>query len=188
MVATFQDPNVPPNPLSPYSNSANESRGLGLNAQSNAMQMYGAQAQGLGPSLSGMQLQQGMGDLQRQSVQGMTSGRGGNVAAMQGAGLSAGSGAFGQLNGQLAMQRAAEQQQAQAALAGLGSQVYSQGFGYDQLQNASTMGDMQNQLGWYQSKAGMDMQEELANREFMMNVIKLGIGTGGQVAGAFSQF
>jgi hypothetical protein len=167
---------------------ANQSREPGLQAQLGALGQYQAQALGqAGPSLAELQLQQQGQQQMGQALALSSRGRGGNIAGMAQQGLAAQQYGAQQLNAQQAQLRAAGQAQAQAAAAQLGGQLYSQGFGYDQLNQQGVLGADQNALGWYEAQRGMDLQRDAQNRQWSLGLIQAGAGAVGGLMGAASQ-
>lgn len=172
---------------SPYSQYAGESRQPGLGAQANALEMYRQQALGLGPSVAQQQMQQGLGQSQRAALAMAAQGRGGNIAGMQQAALNAGSGLAAGVNQQASLLRAQEQQAAMQGYAGLGSQLYQQGFNYDQLANQASQFNAQNTLDWYLGKRGLDLQRDAQNKDWTMGLVQAGAGLAGGIMGGAAQ-
>ncbi|HKY49853.1 MAG TPA: tail fiber domain-containing protein [Candidatus Limnocylindria bacterium] len=171
-----------------YTALANESRVPGLGAQLGALGQYQAQAQGLGgPSLAEMQLRQQSDQQMGQALALASRGRGGNIAGNAQQAMAANAYTQQQTNADAAQLRAAEQAQAQAAAAQLGGQLYQQGFGYDQLGNARTLGADSNALGWYSAERGMDLERDAQNRQWTLGLVQAGAGAVGGLMGAASQ-
>lgn len=156
-------------------------------AMTQAMDMYGAQAMGTGPSLAGATMQQGLEANNRAAMGLMGQARGGNVAGAYQQALGAQSGANMQTAQQGAINAMAEQQAGLQGYAGLAGQSAQLGQGYSQLASQHQLAADQNDLGWYAAKRGMDIQKQQGDRDFFGGLIQSGIGAAGSAAGAVSQ-
>lgn len=167
-----------------YQGLANEPRNAGLGAQKQALDMYGNQAAGRGPSAAQAMLQQQNQQNLRTAMALQGRQRGGNIGQGGGQVAAMYGGAQSQLAQQSAILRAQEQQAALAGLAGLGSQMYGQGLGYDQLAVQQGLGYQQLQNDWKLGKRGLDLQKERDDKQFWGGMINAGIGAVGSIAGA----
>lgn len=159
-----------------YQQLANAPREQGFAAQQQALNMYGMGARGQGPSAAqGMLRQQSEANYrQGMSLQGQQ--RGGNIAQTSQQASGAFAGAQSQLAQQAAIMRAQEQQAAQAGYAQLASQMYGQGFGYDQLASQQGLGYLGLQNQWKLGQRQMDMQQAQYNAQNNIAMVNAGIG------------
>lgn len=167
-----------------YQNLANAPRDQGFAAQRQALDMYGQAARGQGPSAAqGMLRQQSEANYrQGMSLQGQA--RGGNIAQTSQQASSAFAGAQSQLAQQAAILRAQEQQAAQAGYAQLATQMYGQGFGYDQLASQQGLGYLGLQNDWKLGNRGLDQQREQADKQWALGLYNGIIGSVGGGLGA----
>lgn len=156
----------------------------GLNAQTDAMEMYRRQAMGLSPSVANLQMQQGLQANQRAAMSMAGQARGGNIGgAFQGS-LGAMSGANAMTAQQGAINRLAEQQAGMAGYAGLGNQLSQFGMGYAGLGQQAYDAFQDRDLNWRLGKRGLDLQERDSNRQFWQSLATAGIGAVGGAVGA----
>lgn len=153
-------------------------------AMTQAMDMYGQQAMGLGPSLSQATMQQGLEANNRAAMGLMGQARGGNVAGAYQQALGAQNGANLMTAQQGAINAMAEQQQGLAGYAGLAGQSAQLGQNYAQLTSQHQLQSDQNDLGWYAAKRGMDLQKQQGQRDFNMGLVNAGVNTLGSVLSA----
>jgi hypothetical protein len=167
-----------------YADLANAPREQGFAAQQKALHMYGMAARGQGPSVAQNQLRQQSEENYRQgmSLQGMA--RGGNIAQTTQQASGAFAGAQSQLSQQAAVLRAQETQAAQQNYAQLASQMYGQGFGYDQLASQQGLGYLGLQNQWKLGQRGLDQQREQYDKNFALGMYNGIIGAVGGVGGA----
>lgn len=157
-----------------------------VDAQQAAFEEYLKAARGQAPSAAQMQQQAGLEQAQRAAMDMAGRTRGGNLGGAYTAALSAQSGAMAQANQAAAALRAAEMEQARAGLAGLGGQMAAQQFGYEQLANNTTLGLRGQDLNYNLGNAQLQQQQELADRQFMMQLINQGVSALGSVAGGIA--
>lgn len=148
----------------PYSTTltsyGNQSREPGLAAQQDALSMFRQGAMGQGPSVAQQMLAQQSQQAQRQNMAMMQGARGGNLAGAYQQALGANSGQQAMLGQNAAILRAQEQLAAQQAYAGLGTQLYGQGMGYDQMAINHLNQGAQNAINWNLGQRGMDLQAQ----------------------------
>lgn len=154
----------------------------GQAAQAAALGMYGDLARG-GSSLAQDQLRQS-------ATQNVSAGYG--LAAMQrggslyGARRQAGTNAAATnaaADQQAAILRAQQMEAGRAGLADLGSLVYGQGLGYQQLAQQAALQGQQNSVNWYQTQRELDLKRKQSDRQFYGDLINGGIGLGSSLLG-----
>lgn len=169
-----------------YSDKAEQTRASGYGAQLEALGMYRNGALGNGESVAQRMLNQQTSANARGGLQMAAQGRGGNLAGMQQQAMAQTAGAQAQAAGQAATLRAQEMQANQAAYAGLASQMYGQGFAYDQLGAQTGLAANQQTIDWQMGKRQLDMQADqnkFARNMGIVNGVIGGVSAIGDVVG-----
>jgi hypothetical protein len=123
-------------------------------AQQDALAMYGAAAQGLGPSAAQSMLQQGQEQSRANAMAMAASSRGGGLGGAQRGAMSAQFAGDAQASQAAAQQAAMEQQAAMQGFAGLGMQM-----------GAQAQQQQQMQMGMQQGLLGMQFADDAARRD-----------------------
>lgn len=171
-------------PLGDNSASAWDYAKAGNAATTQALDMYGQQAMGLGPSLAQGTMQQGLEANNRAALGMLGQARGGNVAGAYQQALGAQSGANMMTAQQGAMNAMAEQQAGLAGYAGLAQSTSQLGLGYSASASQHQLQADQNDLAWYAGRRGLDMQQQAQNRDFTMGLVNAGIAGAGAISSA----
>lgn len=156
----------------------------GRQAVGQAQDMYARQINGTAPSLANMQMRQGIEQSNRGAMGMLGQSRGGNIAGSYGQALQAQQGAAQMGAQQGAINRLMEQQAAMQGYSQLAQQQGQLGLGYSGLASQHQLQADQNDLGWYGARRGLDLQQQGADRGYMMGLINAGISGAGAVASA----
>lgn len=162
-----------------YSDLSDVTQAHGFDAQLDALGMYRAGALGQGDSVAQRMLNQQTSANARGGLQMAAMGRGGNLAGMQSQAMAQTAGGQAQAAQQGALLRAQEMQANRAAYAGMASQMYGQGFGYDQLAAQTGLGYNQQMIDWNLGTRQQDMNESNASWNKALGLFNAGAGVVG---------